>query len=123
MSWAIRPGHDHNHLDGRTHVHHIHLFNQVTGGEHNIDLLLGTPMCPNCKRPFAQEYLGHLNPDAEVEAALETLNNNHRAIMEYVQHYGVPILLGPLATIVPPGHKRVAVGNDHFLHRDSKGAK
>jgi hypothetical protein len=120
MSWAIRQGHEHNHVDGRTHVHHIHLFNQVTGGEHNIDLLLGTPMCPNCKRPFAQDGLGHLNPAAEIEAALEALQGNHAAIMEYVQIYRVPVLLGPLAAIVPPEHKLLSVGAHKFLHPEAK---
>lgn len=116
MSWQVRPGHEHNSIDGRTHVHHIHLFNQVTGGEHNIDLLLGAPSCRECHRPFAQDSLGYLDPAAEINAALETLMGNHIAIMEYAGKHGVPIHLGPLHSHVPPGHKITTHPFGKMLH-------
>jgi len=123
MSWIVRPGAEHNHIDGRTHVHHVHLFNQVTGGEHNIDLLLASPTCPECRRPFAQSDLSHLDPAAEINAALETLNGNHAAIMNYAHRHGVPVALGKLASHVPSGHQVTIHGGIKMLHtprRDSK---
>jgi hypothetical protein len=116
MSWAVRQGHEHNYIDGRTHVHHVHLFNQVTGGEHHIQLLLGAPSCRECGRPFAQSDLGGLDPAAEINAALETLQANHAAIMSYTAKHGHPIKLGPLATIVPAGHKVTTHGAAKMLH-------
>ncbi len=116
MTWGIRPGHEHNHIDGRTHVHHVHLFNQVTGGEHNIDLLLGCPKCPSCQRPFAQSDLGGLDPAAEINAAIEALMENHAAIMEYAGKHRIPIGLGPLGSHIPPGHKVTNHGAFRMLH-------
>lgn len=116
MSWAVRPGPEHNHIDGRTHVHHVHLFNQVTGGEHNVDLLLGSPKCRECQRPFEQSDLGHLDPAAEINAVIETLLGNHAAIMEYAAKNGVPVRLGPLATFIPAGHKVTQHGALKMLH-------
>lgn len=114
--WAVRQGHEHNHIDGRTHVHHIHLFNQVTGGEHNIDLLLHAPECRECHRPFAQSDLGGLDPAAEINAALATLHANHAAIVAYAGKHGVPINLGPLAAVVPPDHRVTQHGAFRMLH-------
>ena len=114
--WAVRSGHEHNHIDGRTHVHHVHMFNQVTGGEHNIDLLLGSPHCRECHRPFAQSDLGGLDPAAEINMALGDLMVNHAAIMEYAGKHGVPINLGPLASHIPAGHKITNHGPFKMLH-------
>lgn len=114
--WEVRQGHDHNHIDGRTHVHHIHLFNQVTGGEHNIDLLLHAPECRECHRPFAQSDLGGLDPAAEINAALETLRANHDAIMDYAGKHGHPIKLGPLHCLIPDGHRVTQHGPFRMLH-------
>ena len=83
----------------------LHLFNQVTGGEHHIQLLLGAPQCRECGRPFEQSDLGGLDPEAEINKALETLMGNHDAIMEYAGKHGVPINLGPLHCHVPDGHR------------------
>lgn len=116
MTWGIRPGYEHNFIDGRTHVHNIHLFNQVTGGEHNIHLLLGTPECRECHRPFAQSDLGNLDPAEEINQAIETLMGNHRAIMEYAGKHGVPINLGPLHSHVPDGHKITLHGDLKMMH-------
>jgi len=116
MNWKLRVGPEHNHVDGRTHVHHIHLFNQVTGGEHNLDLLLGTPKCPECNRPFAQSDLGSLDPAAEINKALETLQANHAAVMEYAGRHGVPVNLGPLASVLPMGHRITAHPFGRMLH-------
>jgi hypothetical protein len=114
--WAVRQGPEHNHIDGRTHVHHIHLFNQVTGGEHNIDLLLGSPQCRECGRPFAQSDLGGLDPAAEINAALEMLHANHTAIMAYAGKHGVPIRIGPLHSLIPTGHKVTTHGALKMMH-------
>jgi hypothetical protein len=116
MSWAVRQGHEHNHIDGRTHVHQVHLFNQVTGGEHNLQLLLGVAKCRECGRPFAQSDLGGLDPAAEINAAIKTLAKNHQAIMAYAGKHGIPIKLGPLATLIPAGHKATHVGDVVMLH-------
>ena len=102
--WAVRPGHEHNHIDGRTHVHHIHLFNQVTGGEHHLQILLGVPQCRDCGRPFAQNDLGLVDPVAEINSALEALEANHQALASYAGTHGVKVKLGPLASLVPQGH-------------------
>ena len=105
MSWSVRSGHEHNFIDGRTHVHHIHLFNQVTGGEHSLELLLGCPTCPACKRPFEQSDLSLLDPNAEVEKHLAILGKNHEALMAYASRGSHMIRVGPLANFVPYGHK------------------
>ena len=112
--WAVRPGHEHNHIDGRTHVHHIHLFNQVTGGEHNIDLLLHAPKCRECGRAFPN---GATPVDiaesvaVEIENQFNILEANHAAIMDYAGRTGLPIRLGPLASHRPPGHAILLAGN------------
>ena len=66
MNWIVREGPEHNSIDGRTHIHHVHLVNKVTGGEHNIDLLLSAHSCPECQRPYTQNDLGHLDPAKEI---------------------------------------------------------
>lgn len=116
MSWQVRAGHDHNFIDGRTHVHHIHLFNQVTGGEHNLEILLGCPMCPTCRRPFEQSDLLGLDPASEINKALSILTFNHLALMGHAQRNSVPIRLGPLAEQVPLGHKITIHGDHRMLH-------
>ena len=116
MSWSVREGPLHNYIDGRTNVHHVHLVNQVTGGEHNIELLLGCPSCPVCKRPYAQSDLYNLDPAKEINDALTTLSTNHEAIMTYAQRHGHPIKLGPLASLVPSGHKITNHGDMRMLH-------
>jgi hypothetical protein len=121
MTWGIRQGYEHNFIDGRTHVHHVHLFNQVTGGEHNVDLLLGCPKCRECGRPYAQDDLGHLDPAAEINAILETLSANHAAVLNYAGKHQIPVRLGALASIVPAGHKVSMAGIHKMLHAPRAG--
>jgi len=116
MSWAVRSGPEHNFIDGRTHVHQVHLFNQVTGGEHNLSLLLGCPKCRDCGRPFAQSDLEKLDPAAEINAAIESLTVNHEAFMKYIGKHQVPVRLGPLARVVPQGHRLILSADAAFLH-------
>ena len=104
-NWALRQGPEHNHIDGRTHVHNIHLFNQVTGGEHNIQLLLHVPVCRECGRAFSKNDAGGLDLAAAIEAEIKILEANHVKVMAHAQASGVPIKLGPLATLVPDGYK------------------
>lgn len=120
MSWQKRPGHEHDHIDGRTLQHNIRLFNSVTGAEHNLHLLLKTPSCPTCNRPFAHADAGFrepgdLDPRAELEQALALLNPNHAAILEYSKRHNIPILLGDLAGTVPDGHKAINAQGRRFL--------
>lgn len=98
--WRVRGGPEHNFLDGRTLVHHIHLFNQVTGGEHNLELLLGNPSCAVCHRPFAG-VLGALDPAAHVEEALVQLRSNHDSVMAYLAAHKLPIRVGLLHEVTP----------------------
>ena len=114
--WNILEGPEHNFIDGRTHVHHVHLFNRVTGGEHEVQLLLHTPTCRECNRPFEQSDLSMLDPHAETEKVLKILHQNHGAIMDYVGQHGIPIRLGPKANLVLAGHKTVIRGNTTLLH-------
>lgn len=112
MSWQKKPGHEHDHICGRTLQHHIHLFNSVTGAEHNLHLRFGLYHCAACKRPFHHADIGsrdpsQLDPGAELEQALAMLNPNHEAILEYSKRHNVPILLGDLATTVPGSHRLV----------------
>lgn len=116
MSWAIRPGPEHDHIDGRTHVHRVHLFNQVTGGEHNVELLLGSPVCRECRRPFEQDGVSGLDPAAEINSVLSVLQHNHNRILDYAGNHGVPIKLGPLATVIPQGHRVTNHGEQKMLH-------
>lgn len=102
--WALRQGPEHNHIDGRTHVHHIHLFNQVTGGEHNIQFLLHVPTCRECGRAFERKE-GALDIGAAISAEIGILEANHARVMTHAKASGVPIKLGELATIVPEGHR------------------
>jgi len=116
--WAVRPGHEHNHIDGRTHVHHIHLFNQVTGGEHNIDLLLHVPKCRECGRAFPSgkapvDIAASVAQDLQNE--FDVLEKNHAEIMAYAAAAGLPIKLGALASLRPPGHSLIAVGGLNML--------
>ena len=115
MTWAVRGGPEHNFIDGRTHVHQVHLFNHVTGGEHNLSLLLGCSTCRDCGRPFAQSDLGTLDPAAEINAALEALMANHDAIMKYAGKHQVHIRLGPLAHSAPSGHLVTPESGARFL--------
>ena len=116
MTWAVRGGPEHNFIDGRTHVHQVHLFNQVTGGEHNLSLLLACPACRDCGRPFARSSdLGTLDPAAEINAALEALMANHDAIMKYAGKHQVHIRLGPLAHSAPAGHLVTPAIGERFL--------
>lgn len=115
--WALRQGPEHNHIDGRTHVHHIHLFNQVTGGEHNIDLLLHVPACRECGRAFP----GSIFPvdaalTAEIQKQIGILEENHVNIMAYAAAAGLPIKLGQLASVKPPAHLVSLVGDMKMLH-------
>jgi hypothetical protein len=120
MSWQLKEGHEHNHIDGRTHVHKIHLFNQVTGGEHHIQLLLGASACRECKRSFPQSDLSALDPYAAINEEIALLSENHRAIMAYSQLHNIPIRVGPLATVVPEGH-RISIQNSiRVLHPPRK---
>ena len=114
--WQVKDGHEHTYLDGRTHVHHVHLVNPVTGGEHEIQLLLGAPVCRECRRPFAQSHLSTLNPHAEIEKAIAALRENHDAVMAYIQKHGIPVRLGPLASHVPEGHRTTQHGSVRLLH-------
>lgn len=114
--WTVRPGHEHNYIDGRTHVHHVHLFNAVTGGEHNLELLLGCPSCPSCNRPFEQSDLSLLDPKAEIAGQIATLTQNHQALMAYINKHGHPVRLGPLATSVPGGHRISIQGQIRMMH-------
>jgi hypothetical protein len=114
--WELRQGHEHNHIDGRTHVHHVHLFNQVTGGEHHLQILLGCPKCRECGRPYEQNELGHLDPAAEINKALEALRGNHQALMTYAGRHGVPVRLGPLASHIPGGYKTTQHESMTLLH-------
>jgi hypothetical protein len=116
MTWAVREGAEHNYIDGRTHVHQVHLFNQVTGGEHNLSLLLGCPKCRDCGRPFAQSDLGTLDPAAEINTALEALKANHDALMKYAGKHQVPVRLGSLASVIPAGHRLILAGDTRLLH-------
>jgi hypothetical protein len=106
--WQVKPGHEHNHIDGRSLQHNVHLFDDVTGAEHRIHLLLKADSCPACHRPFPKDSLGHLDPKAAVADALKMLGANLEAVMAYAHEHGVPIVLGPLATSVPAGHRLVA---------------
>lgn len=114
--WSVRQGHEHNYIDGRTHVHHVHLANAVTGGEFNLELLLGCSACPSCKRPFIQSDLSGLDPAAEINEALSDLMANHSALMEYAGKHGHPIRLGPLAEHLPAGHRITVHGGHRLLH-------
>jgi hypothetical protein len=120
--WGVRPGPEHNYIDGRTHVHHVHLFNQVTGGEHNVDLLLGCAKCRECGRPYEQSDLGDLDPAKEVNNQLSILQQNHAALMKYAGNHGVPINLGPLASIIPQGHRVTAHLGSRMLHSPRQSA-
>jgi hypothetical protein len=115
MSWQKRPGHEHDHIDGRTLQHNIRLYNSVTGGEHLLHLLLKTPCCATCNRPFPQSDLGFLDPRRALADALEMLNPNHAAILLYSQTHNIPILLGDLAGTVPDGHKAINAQGRRFL--------
>lgn len=131
MSWQKRPGHEHDHIDGRTLVHNIRLFNSATGAEHNLHLLLKTPCCATCRRPWSQQdyatFLGinpkkldpwgpsGLDPRAKLQEALALLNPNHAAILEYSKRHNIPILLGDLAGTVPDGHKAINAQGRRFL--------
>jgi hypothetical protein len=114
--WNVLEGPHHNYIDGRTHVHHVHLFNQVTGGEHEIQLLLHTPVCRECNRPFPQSDLGGLDPYLTISQVLSDLTLNHGAIMKYIQKHGIPVKLGPKANYVPPSHKLTTHGEIRMLH-------
>ena len=105
--WQKKSGVEHDSICGRTLQHVIHTYNSVTGAEHNLQLLLKVPCCATCGRPFAQTDLGILDPQAEVTKALAALQENHEAIMEYARTHNVPILIGPLATVVPEGHRAI----------------
>lgn len=123
MSWKLREGVEHNFIEGALHVHNIHLYNAVTGGEHNLHILLGAPTCRECKRPFAQDDLGHLDPATEINNALETLMANHNAVMEYAKRTGAPVRIGPLASHVPQGHKIVTHPFGKMLHLKRDGER
>ena len=114
--WAVRPGLEHNHIDGRTHVHHIHLFNQVTGGEHNIDLLLHVPKCRECGRAFPGTAIPALPAiKGAIQAEFEILEKNHAEIMAYAAATGIPIKMGILASLKLPGHTVIPVGDTKML--------
>lgn len=122
MAWQVREGHEHNFIDGRTHVHHVHFFNRVTGGEHELQLLLGCPKCPACQRPFKQSDLSTLDPAAEINKTLSHLMANHNALMDYAARHGHAIRLGPLANHVPHGHK-IVISPDSTRHLHVPRAK
>ncbi len=103
--WQKKPGHDHDHVDGRTHTHNIHLFNSVTGAEHNIHILLGVDGCPTCGRAYPKNDLGHIDPKAIVDEALAMLRENHAAVLAYAERHNIPVKVGPLHALIPDGHK------------------
>lgn len=131
MSWQKKAGHDHDHIDGRTLVHNIHLFNSATGAEHNLHIQLKQPCCMTCRRPWSQADLAawmglepgtpayreptDLHPGDALEEALEMLNPNHAAILEYSKRHNIPILLGDLASTAPDGHKAINAQGRRFL--------
>lgn len=113
--WQVKPGHLHNHIDGRTLQHQIHLINSVTGGEHRLQLMLRLPSCAVCRRPFPQSDLGLLDPGAALDEAMALLNPHHEAVLQYSQRHNVPILLGELASNVPAGHRLVKAADRRLL--------
>lgn len=113
--WQKKPGPDHNYIDGRTMQHNIHLFNSVTGGEHNLHILLKSDCCAVCKRPFNQGHAATTDPGAELEAALAMLQPNHAAILDYSRKHNVPILIGELASTVPETHRLVTSAGRKLL--------
>ena len=115
MTWGIRPGYEHNFIDGRTHVHHIHFLNGVTGGEHEVQLVLGCPSCPTCKRPFARESLNVLNPIEEAQKAMDALEANYKALVDYVNRWKVPVRIGPLANIMLTDSRTLVIGDQQYL--------
>ena len=117
--WALRPGEEHNFIDGRTHVHHLHLFNQVTGGEHNIDVLLHAAKCRVCGRPFPNLADGDTSATvaSKILEELQILEENHARLMAYAAKVGVPIRLGALASHVPHGHSVVTLNSGGKLLR------
>lgn len=113
--WQPRQGMEHNYIDGRTHVHHVHFYNSVTGGEHQVQLLLGPSACGVCGRPFEQSDLGSLDPLAETQAVLINLKANHDHLMAYIKRHGVPVMLGPLAHQVPDNQRHAVVSGNKML--------
>lgn len=113
--WQKRAGHEHDHIDGRTGVHVVRLHNPVTDGEHLLHILLGVDSCAHCKRPFPKDDLGAVDPKALVEDALAMLKANHDAVISYAEKHGIPVKLGPNASIVPEGHKVLQHGESKLL--------
>jgi len=113
--WHIPNDEEHNHIDGRTHEHHIHMVNDVTGGQHDIILRLGVDSCPHCKRPYPKDDLGQLDHIQAIQEALEMLEKNHAAVMDYAAQRGIPIKVGPLHSRVPNGHRLAQSGKHKML--------
>ena len=70
-----------------------------------VQLLLHVPVCRECGRAFYKNDAGGLDLAAAIEAEIKILEANHVKVMAHAQASGVPIKLGPLATLVPDGYK------------------
>jgi len=91
MSWRKKSGPEHDHINGLTGAHHIRLENTVTGADHHIQIMLGAEHCAHCKRPHPKDDLGVVDPKAIVAEAIEMLNGNHNAVLEYAAKHGIHI--------------------------------
>lgn len=117
--WHKLPGPDHDHIDGETMVHHIHLANSVTGARHNIHILLGCPSCPTCGTVFPKDGEQH-DPKAAVEAALEILRANHESILAYAEKHGLAIKVGEYHAVAPEGMRLHHAGPHRILVKERK---
>jgi len=113
--WQKKAGHEHDHVDGRTHTHHIHLFNSVTGAEHNIHIQLGLPSCPTCGRAYPTDDIGNLDPKSIVQAEVQALQERHGALLAYAEKHGIAVKVGDLHSVVPDSHKAIQVGAHKML--------
>lgn len=89
--WKKKAGPEHDHIDARTGIHHIHLDNPVTGGEHHLLIPLRAETCPHCSRPHPQDDLGAVDPKAVVQEALDMLTANHKAVLDYAAKHGIHV--------------------------------
>lgn len=112
--WQKRAGHEHDHIDARTGVHHISLHNPHTEGEHLLHIHMGLDGCPTCGRPYPRDGVGQIDPAAIVREALELLESNHAAVMQYAAKHGIALKIGPNAKLLP-GHQVHAKTAEHQI--------
>jgi hypothetical protein len=115
MSWRKRSGHEHDHIDGRTGIHHIRLENTATGGEHHLQILLGVDACPHCSRPHPKDELGSLDPKAIIADALDMLKANHQAVLDYAAKHDIPVRTSLVTPSIPEGYRILGRGDNQLL--------